>query len=80
MMASAETSQNEQIVKVPSCVVREPVVGAVDPVAQHEAVLGQLVGDREDGRAHAFVVGWQEAHDRDRAGWTRRGPWSRSAA
>ena len=64
MMASADTSQNEQMVNVPSS-PREPVVGVVDPVAQDEAVLGELVGDREDGGAHPLVVAGQEAHDRD---------------
>ncbi len=34
----------------------QPVVGLVGPVAQHEAVLGQLVGDREHARAQPFVV------------------------
>ena len=43
----------------------EAVVGLVDLVAEHEAVLRQLVGDREHGRAHALVVGRQEADDRD---------------
>ena len=37
----------------------------VDAVAQHQAVLGELVGDREHGGAHALVVAGQEAHDRD---------------
>ena len=43
----------------------EPVVGGVDLVAEHEAVLGQFVGDRQDRRADTFVVGGQEAHDGD---------------
>ena len=38
----------------------QPVVGLVDAVAQHEAVLGELVGDREHGRDHARVVGREE--------------------
>ena len=60
---SADTSQNEQIVNVPSSPL-EPVVGLLDAVAQHEPVLGQLVGDREHGVADALVVGGQEAHER----------------
>ena len=37
------------------------VVGAV---AVDEGAVGQLVGDREDRRAHPLVVGRQEAHER----------------
>ena len=43
---SADTSQNEQIVNAPSS-PRQAVVGLLDPVAQHQAVHGQLVGDRD---------------------------------
>ncbi len=52
------------MVNVPSS-PREPVVGRVDAVAQHEAVLGELVGDRQHGGADALVVAGKEAHDRD---------------
>ena len=45
---SADTSQNEQMVKVPSS-PDKPVVGLLDAVAQHEAVVGQLVGDGAHG-------------------------------
>ena len=62
-IASAETSQNEQIRNVPS-LPGEAVVGLVGAVAQDEAVLGQVVGDRVDRRAQALVVGGQEAEDR----------------
>ena len=44
---------------------RQAVVGGVDPIAQHQTVLGQLVGDGEHGGLDAVVVGRQEAHDRD---------------
>ena len=43
---------------------REPVVGLVGAVAQHEAVLGQLLIHGKDGRAEALVVARQEAEDR----------------
>ncbi len=49
---------------------RQAVVGLAGPVAQHEAVLGQLVGDREHARPQAGVVAWEEAEDR---GEQRRG-------
>ena len=49
--------------KVPSSPL-EPVVGVVDAVAQDEAVLGQLVGDRQHGGADPRVVGRQEPHER----------------
>ena len=39
----------------------EAVVGLLDAVAQDEPVLGQLVGDRQHGRADALVIGRQEA-------------------
>ena len=44
---SAETSQKEQIRKVPSSPL-QAVVGLLDLVAEDEAVLGQVVGDRLD--------------------------------
>ena len=43
---------------------REAVVGLVGAVAEHEAVLGQLLGDRVDRRAQPLVVGGEEAEDR----------------
>ena len=43
---------------------REPVVGLPHAVAQHEPVLGQLVGDREHGGADPRVVRRQEPHQR----------------
>ena len=43
---------------------REAVVGLLRAVAQHEPVVGQLVGHRQHGRADARVVGRQEAHQR----------------
>ena len=43
---------------------RQAVVGLAGPVAQHEAVLGQVVGDREHALVQALVVGGQEAEDR----------------
>ena len=46
MIASAETSQNEQIRKLPSLPDRPSSVSS-GPVAQHEAVLGEVVGDRQ---------------------------------
>src|SRR5215211_2897967 len=44
---------------------REAVVGLICPVAQDEAVLGQLVADRLDGTDHPFVVVGQKADARD---------------
>ncbi len=43
---------------------RQAVVGLVGLVAQHEAVLGQLVADRQHARAQPLVVAGQEAEDR----------------
>ena len=43
---------------------RQAVVGLVGAVAQHEAVLGQVVGDREHGGVQALVVPGQEPEDR----------------
>ena len=43
---------------------REPVVGLVRLVAEHEAVLGQLLGDRLHGRPQPLVVPGQEPEDR----------------
>ena len=42
----------------------QSVVGLLRSVAQHQAVLGQLVADRPHGRAHAFVLGREEADER----------------
>ena len=42
----------------------EAVVGLVGAVAEHEAVLGQLLGDRVHGRVQALVVAGEEAEDR----------------
>jgi hypothetical protein len=42
----------------------EPVVGLVGAVAENEPVLGEIGGDRVDGRAQALVVRGQEAEDR----------------
>ena len=56
---SAETSQNEQMVNV-ALLAGQPVVGLVHLVAQHQAVPGQLVGDRQHGRADPRVVRRQE--------------------
>ena len=44
---------------------RQPVVGLLHAVAQHQAVDRQLVGDRQDGCPHAFVGGRQESHERE---------------
>ena len=38
----------------------QPVVGLLDAVAQHQPVLGELVGDGQHRRAHPRVVGGQE--------------------
>jgi len=43
----------------------EPVVGLVGAIAKDEPCFGQLVLDREHGRAHAVVLRRQEAHERD---------------
>jgi hypothetical protein len=55
-MASAVTSQNEQMVKIPPS-PSKPGVCTLCPVAQDQAVLGQLVGDGQYGRFDALVVG-----------------------
>ena len=59
---------------------RQPVVGLLDAVAQHEAVDGQLVGDGEHRRPHPRVVGRQEARRAASAAATRRARRCRSAA
>ena len=61
--ASAETSQNEQMVKR-ALLARQAVVGLLDPVAQDQSVDGELVGDGEHGRPHARVVGREEPDQR----------------
>ena len=43
----------------------EAVVGLLGAVAEHEAVLGQLLGDRQHRRAAALVALGQEADERD---------------
>ena len=48
------------MVNVPSS-PEQAVVGLLDAVAQHQAVDGQLVGDRQHGVADPLVVGRQEA-------------------
>lgn len=58
-IASAETSQNEQMRNVPSRPDR-PSVGLLGAVAKHEPVLGQLVPDGERGLVEALVVGREE--------------------
>ena len=48
----------------------QAVVGLVGAVAQHEPVLGQLIGDRQHARPQDLVVAWEEPEDR---GQQRRG-------
>ena len=52
----------------------QAVVGLLGAVAQDEAVLGQLVGDRDHGGADPLVVGRQEAHQRQQQQRRRRAP------
>jgi len=52
-------------VKVPSF-PGEPSVGSPDPVAEDQVVFGQLVGDGQDGRAHALVASRQEPHEQQK--------------
>ena len=47
---------------------RQAVVGLVGAVAQDEAVLGQVVGDRLDGLSQALVVTRQETEERRQQG------------
>ena len=49
--------------KVPSSLAKPSSVSS-HPVAQHEAVLRQLVGDREHGGTDAWIAGSQEPHQR----------------
>ena len=42
----------------------EPVIGFVDPIAQHQIMHGELVGNRQYSRFDDRVVGRQEAHQR----------------
>jgi hypothetical protein len=53
----------------------ELVDGSLDAVAQHELVLGELVGDGQDGSRDPVVIGRQEADQRDQQrrsmGWRR---------
>ncbi len=44
------------------------IVGLVRPIAEHEPVLGQLVGDRVDGRPQPGIVGGQESELRGEQG------------
>ena len=62
MIASAETSQKEQIRKLPS-LPGQPVVGLAGDVAEHEAVLGEVVRDRQHALAEHLVIARQEAED-----------------
>ena len=39
----------------------QSIVGLLDPVAQHQAVFGELIGDRQHGGTYPRVVGGQEA-------------------
>ena len=52
------------MVNVPSSPV-EPGVRLADPVAEDQAVLGQLVGDGQHGGPDPFIFGRQESHDGD---------------
>ena len=63
---------------VPSSPARPSSV-SLDAVAQHQAVLGQLVGDRQHGGADALVVGRQEARRAASAAPRRRARRCRSA-
>ena len=54
---------------------RQPVVGLVGAVAQHKAVLAELLGDRDHRLLEPLVVGRQEAERAPPAGW--RHPASR---
>ena len=58
-MASALTSQKEQIVKVPSSPLKP-----VSVPSQDKAVLGQLVGDGKHSHLDAVVGGRKESHNR----------------
>ena len=77
-IASADTSQNEQIRNVPS-LPGEAVVGLLGAVAQDEAVLGQLVGDREDACCAGARRRRAGSRRSPRAGSRRRASRSRSA-
>jgi len=61
IMASALTSQKEQIVKVPSSPLKP-----VSVPSQDKAVLGQLVGDGKHSHLDAVVGGRKESHNRRR--------------
>jgi len=43
----------------------ETVVGLLDPVAEDQPHVGQIIGDREHGLDDAFIVGGEEADERD---------------
>ena len=58
---------------------RQAVVGLAGAVAQHEAVLGQLVGDGQHARAQPLVVARAGSRRARRAGSRRRARRSRSA-
>ena len=57
----------------------EAVVGLVDAVAQDQAVLGELVGDRQHGLAHPLVASRAGSRTAGSAAATRPGRPSRSA-
>ena len=57
----------------------QAVVGLVGAVAQDEPVLGQLVGDRQDGRAQALVVSRAGSRRSPPGASRRRARRSRSA-
>ena len=71
--------QPERADRERALLAREAVVGLLDPVAQHEALLGELVGDGQHGVADALVVGREEAHQRHQQHARRRARRSRSA-
>ena len=58
---------------------RQAVVGLAGPVAQHEAVLGQVVGDREHALVQALVVLRAGSRRSPPAASRRPAPRSRSA-
>jgi MFS family permease len=43
----------------------QAVVGLLGAVTQHQSVLGELIGNREHGRADPRVIGLQKPHQRD---------------
>ena len=67
--------QPERADRERSLLAAEAVLGFLDPVPQHQLVLGELVGDGQDGRADPVIAGRQEADERDQRqrGVQRRG-------